>query len=175
MTRKSQDEHSIADQEPDPEITFHPSRQPQPVPSIFMPFTEGPKKDWTVNDELYHRFLKWQLKCENILECDLAALPECHQCKKVNAWSGNIGMDQYISWGLPTDQLTPDTIWGRFEEFCKHFRQGSCSVDEWYNTVQAKVNLAKYSPETSKILHKDIFWFFCEMRSLSQEPSVMEV
>ena len=83
-------------------------------------------------------------------------------------------MDQYVSWDLPTDQLTLDTIWGRFEEFCKpqsnelcarydlltSFRQGSHSVDKWYNVVQAQVNLAKYPPETAKILHGDIFWFF---------------
>ena len=40
------------------------------------------------------------------------------------------------------------------------FCQGSKSVDEWYNCVQAQVNLAKYTPETAKILHRDIFWFF---------------
>ena len=33
-------------------------------------------------------------------------------------------------------------------------------MDEWYNAVQAQVNLAKYLPETAKILHRDIFWFF---------------
>ena len=67
-------------------------------------------------------------------------------------------MGQYVSWGLPTDQLTLDTIWGRFEELCKpqsnevcarfdlltSFNQGSRSVDEWYNAVQVQVNLAKY-------------------------------
>ena len=108
--------------------------------------------DWTVNNGLYHRFLKWHLKCENILECKLAALPERQQCKKVIAWSGDFGMDQYVSWGLPTDQLTLEIIWGRFEEFCKpqsnevharfdlltSFRQGNKSVDEWYNVVQAQ-------------------------------------
>ena len=26
--------------------------------------------------------------------------------------------------------------------------------------MQAQVNLAKYQPETAKILHRDIFWFF---------------
>ena len=41
----SQDEHSSSDQEPDPEITFHPSRHPQPVPSMFMPYIEGPRMD----------------------------------------------------------------------------------------------------------------------------------
>ena len=35
-------------------------------------------------------------------------------------------------------------------------------MDEWYNTVQAQVNLAKYPPETAKILHCDIFWVFLQ-------------
>ena len=146
----------------------------QVVPSMFMPYIEGPKMDWTVNDGLYHRFLKWHLKCENILECELVALPERQQCKKVIAWLGDFGMDQYVSWGLPTDQLTLKIIWGKFEDFCKpqsnevhaqfdlltSFRQGNRSLDEWYNAVQAQVNLAKYPPETAKILQRDIFWFF---------------
>ena len=34
------------------------------------------------------------------------------------------------------------------------------SVDEWYNTVLAQINLTKYPAETAKILHRDIFWFF---------------
>ena len=33
-------------------------------------------------------------------------------------------------------------------------------MDEWYNAMQAQVNLAKYPLETAKILHRDIFWFF---------------
>ena len=41
-----------------------------------MPYIEGSKMDWTVNDGPYHRFLKWHLKCESILECELAMLPE---------------------------------------------------------------------------------------------------
>ena len=32
-------------------------------------------------------------------------------------------------------------------------------MDEWYNAVQAQVNLAKYPPQTAKILQRDIFWF----------------
>ena len=43
------------------------------------------------------------------------------------------------------------------------FHQGSKSVDEWYNCVQVQFNLTKYPPETAKIMHRDIFWFFlCE-------------
>ena len=75
--------------------------------------------DWMVNDALYHRFLKWKLKCKNILECELTALPECQKCKKVIVWSGNFGMDQYVSWGLSKDEMNLDTIWQRFEDFCK--------------------------------------------------------
>ena len=100
--------------------------------------------DWTVNDGLYHRFLKWHLKCENILECELAMLPEKRQCKKVIAWSGDFGMDQYVSWNLSTDEVMLDIIWERFEKFCKpqsnkvrvrfylltSFCQGNKSVDE---------------------------------------------
>ena len=188
-TTSSQEELSSSDQEPDPEITFQPPRQPQPIPGMFMPYIEDPKMDWTVNDGLYHRFLKWHLKCENILESELAALPEYHKCKKVISWSGDFGMDQYVSWGLPSDELTLNTIWGKFEEFCKpqpsevhaqfdlltSFRQGNHSADEWYNTVQAQVNLAKYPPESAKILHRDIFWFFLHDEKFVSKPSVMEV
>ena len=35
------------------------------------------------------------------------------------AWSGDFDMDQYVSLGLPLDELTLDTIWGKFEECCK--------------------------------------------------------
>ena len=83
-------------------------------------------------------------------------------------------MDQYVSWRLSKDDMKLDTIWERFEDFCKlqsnevhaqfdlltSFCQGNKSVNKWYNTVQAQVNLAKYPPETVKILHHDIFWFF---------------
>ena len=108
------------------------------------------------------------------MECELAALPEWQKCKKVIAWSGDFGMAQYVSWGLSVEDLNLDTTWGKCEEFwklqtnelCTHFdlltsfRKGSRSVDEWYNAVQAQVNLAKYPTETTKILHHDTFWFF---------------
>ena len=85
----SQEDVSTSDQELDPEGSFHPSRAQQVIPNMFMSYIEGPKIDWTVNDALYHRPLKWHLKCENFLECELAALPEQQKCKKVIAWSGN--------------------------------------------------------------------------------------
>ena len=116
---------------------------------MFIPYIEGPMMDWTVNDGLYHRFLKWHLKCESILECEFGTLPEKRQCKKVIVWSGDFGMDQYVSWNLSTDELMLDTIWEKFEECCKpqsnevraifdllrSFQQGNKSVDKWYNAV----------------------------------------
>ena len=86
---------------------------------MFMPYIEDSKMDWTVNDGLYHRFLKWHLKCENILEFEFAVLPEKRQCKKVITWIGDFGMDQNAPWNFSTDELMLDTIWERFEEFCK--------------------------------------------------------
>ena len=150
------EESTSSDQEQDTEVFFQPS-QAQFVPKMFMPYIEGPKMDWTVNDGLYHRFPKWHLKCENILECELAMLPERRQWKKVTAWAGDLGMDQYVSWRLSSKELTLDTIWEKFEEFCKpqsnevrarfdlltSFWQGNKSVAEWFNTVQNQVVLAK--------------------------------
>ena len=180
LVESSQDELSSSDQEQDPEVSLNPCRLPQIPLHTFMPYIEGPKMDWTVNDGLYHRFLKWHLKCKNVLNCELAALPERQQCKKVIAWSGDFGMDQYVSWGLPTNQLTLEVIWVRFEDFCKpqsnqvwawfdlltSFRQGNKSMDKWYNAVQAQVNLAKYPLKlqrsfTGTFLLLSEWWRFC--------------
>ena len=129
-----------------------------------MPYIKGPKMDWTVNDSLYHQFLKWKLKYENILDCELVMLPEARKCRKGIVWSGD----------LPLEDLSLDVIWSKYEDFSKpqanevrarfdlltSLRQGNRSVDEWYNAVQAQVSLPKYPSETASILHKDIFWFF---------------
>ena len=50
-------------------------------------------------------FLNGDLQCENILECELAMLPEARKCKKIVAWSGNFGLDQYTSWNLSNEDL----------------------------------------------------------------------
>ena len=150
----------------DPEIFFNPQPstshkvKEKPNMNVYMPYIEGPVMDWTVNDGLYNRFLKWKLKCKNILECELAVLPEGRKCKKVIAWSGDFGLDQYISWSLPNEYLSLETIWKKYEEFCKpqanelrarfdlltSFRQADMSVDEWYNAVQTQVALSRYPP-----------------------------
>ena len=44
-------------------------------------------------------------------------LSEPRKCKKVLAWSGDFGLDQYVSWNIPSEELTLEIIWKRFEEF----------------------------------------------------------
>ena len=114
------------------------------------------------------------MKCETILECELANLPAKQKCQKVITWLGHFIMDLYVSWSLPKEELTLDVIWTKCEEFSKpqsnevracfdlltSFHQGNRNVDEWYNAVQAQVNLAKYPPETAKIFHRDIILLF---------------
>ena len=187
MVSSSQEKLSSSEQEPDPEVTFHHFIPPQPVPNIFMPYIEGPKMDWTVNDWFYHRFLKWHLKCENILKCELVALPEQQQCKKGFAWSEDFGMDQYVSWCLSAEELNLDTISGKFEELCKpqsnevrahfdlltSFRQGNRSVDEWHNVVQAQVNLGKYSQKQPRSYIGISFGSSCMIRNLFARPLMM--
>ena len=170
----TQEELSSSEHKEDPEVSFYPRqppqpstsqvRQPQPAAGMYMPYMEGPHMDWTVNDGLYHRFLKWHLKCKNILECELVALPKCQQCKKVIAWSGDCRMDQYVSWNLASDELTLETIWGKYEDYCKpqskevwarfdlllSFRHGNHGIDKWYKAIQVQVNLDKYPQKQPK-------------------------
>ena len=80
-------------------------------------------------------------------------------------------MDQYVSWSLSSEELMLDTIWEKLDEYYKpqsnevrarldlltRFQQGNKSVDEWYNAVQTQVALARYPPETAKILKNEEF------------------
>ena len=50
-------DESSSDQEYDQEVIVDHYHIQQAVPSMFMPYIEGPKMDWTVNDGVYHRFL----------------------------------------------------------------------------------------------------------------------
>ena len=81
----TQAETSNSSQESDPEVSFHPILPSHSVPTMFMPYIEGPKMNWTVDDGLSHRFLKWHLQCKTILDCELANLPEKQKCQKVIA------------------------------------------------------------------------------------------
>ena len=195
----SQDNLLNSEHEEELEVSFHPfhtsatlshpAGQPPIATSMYMPYIKGPCMDWTVNNNLYHIFLKWHLKCKNILECKLVALPEHQKCKNVIAWSGDCGMDQYVSWNLPSSNLTLDIIWGKYEEYWKlqsnevwarfdlltNFHQGNHSIDEWYNAVQAKVNLARYPERQPRYCTGTYSGSSYETKNLYPEPSVMEV
>ena len=77
----SEQEETSSEQDPDgdQEVIISP---PQATTSAFIPYIEGAKMDWTVNDILYNGFIKWKIKCENILQCKLAMLSESRKCKK---------------------------------------------------------------------------------------------
>ena len=115
----TQAESSNSNQELDPKVSFYPVVPSPSTFTMFMPYIEGPKMNWTMDDGLYHRFLKWQLKCETILDCELTNLPAKQKCQKVIAWLGDFSMDLYVSWSIPKEELTLDAIWARFEEFLK--------------------------------------------------------
>ena len=42
-------------------------------------------------------------------------LSEARKCKKVVVWSGDFGIDQYVSQCLPQDGLCLEMIWNKFE------------------------------------------------------------
>ena len=86
---------------------------------MMVSYVKGPKMDWHIDDTLHSRFITWKIKCENILHCKLAILQESAKFKKVIQWSGDAGLDMYISWAIPTADITLQTIWSRFEDFCK--------------------------------------------------------
>ena len=100
---------------------------PFPYSGILVPYVEDPKMDWTIDNALHSRFIRWRIKCENILDCKLAILQESAKCKKVIQWSGDAGLDMYISWNLPTEEVTLQTIWSRFEDFCKPQSNAVCA------------------------------------------------
>ena len=94
---------------------------------MMVHYVEGPKMDWTIDDALPSKFIRWINKCENILDCELAILQESAKCQKVIQWPEDAGLDMYISWALPTVDVTLQTIWSRFEDFCKPQSNAVCT------------------------------------------------
>ena len=79
---------------------------PYPYSGTMVPYVEGPKMDWTLDDALHSRFIRWRIKCENILDCQLAILQENAKCRQVIQWSGDAGLDMYMSWNLHPEEIT---------------------------------------------------------------------
>ena len=82
----------------------------------------------------------------------------------------------YISCNLLKEEITLQTIWSRFKDFCKPqsnavharfdlltaFWQGNRSMDDWYNGVLVHISLCEYP--------KDIFWFFMTDNEFIAKP-----
>ena len=58
-------ETSDSDHNQDPEVSFCPVAPPNQVPAMYMPYIEGSKMNWMVDDGLYHRFLKLAVEVRN--------------------------------------------------------------------------------------------------------------
>ena len=59
------------------------------------PFIEGPDMNWMVDDLLYARLHMWKLKCENILEANVASLSDTRKYKILLRWSSDQGLEMY--------------------------------------------------------------------------------
>ena len=84
---ETSEEESISS---DQEVVLNP--QPSVSTNMYMPYIEGQQMDWTVNDGLYKGFQKWQLKCENILDCQFVMLSKPRKCKNVAVTLVSINM-----------------------------------------------------------------------------------
>ena len=114
---KSNPSQDSSSEDDDVVIQSQPSSsQTQVMHSMYIPYVEGTTMDWTMNESLYHRFPKWKIKCENILDCELVLLSEVRKCNKIVAWSGDFGIDQYVSWYLSPEDLCLEVIWTKCEE-----------------------------------------------------------
>ena len=91
-TRNSRkhDNQSDSQREQSASTDIHPTSL-QTQLQQFVPYIEGPKMDWTVNDGLYYRFLKWKLKCENILDVNLPLYQRLGSAR--NSYHGQVMME----------------------------------------------------------------------------------
>ena len=64
------------------------THSPFPYSGMMVPYVEGPKMDWTVDDALHSRFIRWN---------------------------------------LPKEEITLQTIWSEYEDFCKPQSNAVCA------------------------------------------------
>ena len=132
----------------------------------WVQYISGPNLDWTMDDGLYNHFKTWNIKCQLILGAKLETCSKDQKCKTLLQWSGDKGLELYISWGIEDKDLTLKTIWTKFEEHCKpqtnqlhspygllkQLKQGNNSCDKYYALLQNQLALCQYPPETQNIL-----------------------
>ena len=85
----SSDQEVVFNPKPSTSKKLHHSRsrsvQMPTQQQVYMPYIEDPKMNWSVDDGLHNRFIKWKIRCESILDCELTMLSEARKCKKVIA------------------------------------------------------------------------------------------
>ena len=67
-------EDSDSDHNQDPDVSFRPCGSTQSGSYHVYAYIED-QMNWTVDDGLYHRFLKWQLKCETNSRLQISKSP----------------------------------------------------------------------------------------------------
>ena len=172
VTQESSSDQVVFNPKPSTSKKLHNSRsrsvQMPTQQQAYMPYIEGPKMNWCVDDVLYTRFIKWKIRCENILDCELAMLSEARKVQKSYCMVRRFCLDQYIPWNLSNEELCLDTIWQKYEEFCKpqanelrarfdlltSFKQDQMSVDECITRYKLKLDYVT--------IHKKQLRFFKE-------------
>ena len=69
--------------------------------------------DCKVDPSLYARFKPSKFKCENILEAELASLPDIRKCKIILRWSGDLGLEVYHALCLEPSEMSIETLWSK--------------------------------------------------------------
>ena len=92
---ESNEELPSSEHEEDHEVSFHtchvlqmppnPMGQLPAVAGMYMPYIEGLHMDWMVNDNLYHRFLMWHLKCKKYFRMCTCSTPRAPEMQEGNS------------------------------------------------------------------------------------------
>ncbi len=116
--------------------------------SVSIPFIEGLRMDWMMNDGLFARFCQWRLGCNLILESEYADVTETQKVNTLLRWTGKSGLKKLESWQKDTKDLTLAFVWDEFENYCKpqvnklraHYdllqlRQNGKPCDDWFTVL----------------------------------------
>ena len=82
-------------------------------------YIDGPKMDWSMDDQLYSRFQDWKLECKLILDGELAEIVEPQKVNILIQWAGSFGLKNLKVWQKDKTSLTLTFIWNEFETYCK--------------------------------------------------------
>ena len=130
---------------------------------------ESPKIDWTPGPDLLQRFKRFRQKCELLFDGPLKARTNEQRCRYVLLWTGDYGLDLFITWNLSSKQQNKlDEDWKRFEEHVKpqsnhihkHFylrklRQNGRLLDDFLTDAKLLIQISGYLSELHDELLRD--------------------